>query len=55
MGNATAIKGLSGHGCKNQMLENSSPKDGPAKDEKKNDGYICIVILALNTFYNLDS
>lgn len=36
------------------MLENFSLKDGLVKDEKKNDEYICIVILVLNIFYNLD-
>lgn len=48
----TAMKGAWGHAHKNHLLGNSSPKDSPAKDEKKKDDCICIVILAMNIFCN---
>ena len=55
MGCTTAMKGTQGHAHKSHILENSSPKDSPGKDEKKKDEKICIVILAINVFYNLNS
>lgn len=51
----TTMKGAWGHAHKNHMLGNFSPKDSPAKDEKKKGDCICIVILAINIFCNLDS